>query len=208
MDESNYLDEAVKWFQLRPEGEVIRWYSDHVSADRPWSAGWIDVQIEALENDLGWSWVFSINSPEHDDDEDEPVSHDESLIYVVEPDAHVMRVWRPDTRWYDDYAVIKPLGVPFTECEYSRIEQLRRETSGRTSRSSAWTVARITDWLDEWVAEVAERPDISFGWDDSDRVSPMVQRAEQIVADIQSGKVKTITFRGLVHKKDEGNGNG
>jgi hypothetical protein len=61
---------TIDWLRAREAGAVVRWASDHLTPERPWARGWVDVRItEGGPPDMAWVWT--ILTPE-DPEQGEP----------------------------------------------------------------------------------------------------------------------------------------
>jgi len=57
MDRDSRL--TIDYLRGQPEGGVVRWASDHLTAERPWAPGWIDVRIpDCGPPDMAWVWTI------------------------------------------------------------------------------------------------------------------------------------------------------
>lgn len=195
--ERTSLEEAVAWFQARPEEDVIFWYSDHVRKDKPWSASWIDVQIPALEEELQWGWTLTLNSPEAVKEEPEFESADD-LSFSAPQDHRVRRVYLPEEHWFDDdNAVVRAVGDPFTEEDEAGLQAILDAGEGRfIQEHGAWTASDVTIWLEDWVSEYAERPDIMFVWDPDHGPSPFLAEALETKKGVEAGEIPLIRWSG------------
>jgi hypothetical protein len=58
--------ETIDYLRDLPEGAVVRWASDHITRQRPFARGWIDIRIaDGGPPDMGWVWT--ILTPEDPD---------------------------------------------------------------------------------------------------------------------------------------------
>jgi hypothetical protein len=64
MDRDSRL--TIEYLRTQPANGVVRWASDHLTEEAPWTAGWIDVRIPE-GGPLGMSWVWTIVTPDDPD---------------------------------------------------------------------------------------------------------------------------------------------
>ena len=64
MDRDSRL--TIDYLRAQPDGGVVRWASDHLTAERPWATGWIDVRIPD-GGPPGMAWVWTILRPDDPD---------------------------------------------------------------------------------------------------------------------------------------------
>jgi hypothetical protein len=57
MDRDSRL--TIDWLRARQAGAVVRWASDHLTRERPWVKGWIDVRLpDDGPPDMAWVWTI------------------------------------------------------------------------------------------------------------------------------------------------------
>jgi hypothetical protein len=58
--------ETIAYLRSQPRGGTVRWASDHLTAERPWATGWIDIRIpNGGPPDMGWVWtILCIDDPD------------------------------------------------------------------------------------------------------------------------------------------------
>jgi len=101
-DDPSDDDQYVAWLQALPAGAEISWHSDHLSADRPWSGGWVDVLCPALQELVPSSWVWTITwgVPDDPDEDDGPGP---LWDFEYPPDLCLYRVWEHDWNWGENF---------------------------------------------------------------------------------------------------------
>jgi len=168
------------WFEEHvPHGATLRWGDNHVNTGPEHVlTGWVDVQIPAIENDLHWSWVWTVVGPE---DEEADLS---GLQIACDYDTSLWRAWDPDAHWWDDeFYVLTTPGAELPDGMRSLFDVVPGETLG-------WTADAVSAALSRWCAETLSRPDITFVFDDTIS-SADIEVVVQIMESIKNGEETT-----------------
>jgi len=93
----------VEWLHKQPVGAVIRWTDADFGSDRGRHTSWVDVEVPELMEECGLNWVWTVDAPVDDlDDEerqpgDEEPTSDQTVISVAR-DVDVWGVWDRPSR--------------------------------------------------------------------------------------------------------------
>lgn len=188
MDKESH--EIIDWLKKQPQNAVIDWATDHMEKGRPWSSGWVDVRVPAMEKDLKMNWVWTIVEPDDPDDEMNPeaiwkfaIPHDLDIYGVYDPE--------PPNYWYINEFIFLKGWEPSAE----QMEQLKKVEQAGPNRKvvvrGGWSVAIINFTLAEWAAKHAGRPDLKFRWDFNAPESEMLRQAIDSAKRTKEGKEKT-----------------
>lgn len=142
---------VAAWLRALPPDAVVAWFDDAMGAGRPFTHGWVDVQVHALEQACGLNWVWTVVAPD-----EEPDGVDEGMTIRLAPDVEVL------VGEGDDGSRARPLTV------------------GRPRPDEGWqpgwSVAALDAALARWARVVAGRRDVSFRWAPEHGSSRMLAR--------------------------------
>jgi len=160
-----------------PRRSVVRWASDHLTAERPWATGWIDIRI-AAGGPPGMGWVWTIV---RDDDPDDP-KPGQLWCFVWPHDLDVHGVFDPTVGWY-----VRELPVPAGAQLPAPLAAAYEEDAGRVGGiyeiRRAWSAGAVCDALSTWAARHAGRADLRFAWDrDAGPSAALAEVMERAVA--------------------------
>ncbi len=177
----------VNWLCYLPEGYVIRWNSDHLSPERPYSFSWVDVNIPQIEEIHSWNWTFTIVSEEEKSDDD-PLA---DWVIPLKENFTVYGVYDPQIHWFS-------LEIPVFTGQLSEAARLTLDKeSDRTGREiqelPSWSASWVSKALEDWAKKFAGRDDLVFTWDPTLGPSKMLQAAEEVIKTIDLTKTYEIT---------------
>ena len=195
--------ETIEYLRAQPRGGVVRWASDHVTAERPWATNWIDVRIpEGGPPDM--SWVWTILEPE-DPDQPEP---GQLWQFSWPHDLEIHSVFDPGEGWYANELPV-PVGESLPESVVAGYERLAlgvekayrrpnpsnakpvpaaiyldliRRAGSAYSVRGGWSVRTVCDALSDWADRHAGRLDLRFEWDRRAADSPALELAKERAA--------------------------
>jgi hypothetical protein len=56
-------EKAIAFLRSLPAGAEVTWTSHHLSAESPYTRGWVDVYTPELCEAAGWNWGFTVEEP-------------------------------------------------------------------------------------------------------------------------------------------------
>ena len=157
MDRDSRL--TIEYLRSQPPNGVVRWTSDHVSAEKPWAIGWIDLRVAGGGlADMGWVWTIV-----RDDDEDDP-KPGELWCFVWPHDLEIHSVFDPKAGWFvHELPVLAGQRLPRPLA--AAYEEHARRVGGGYAVRPAWSARAVSDALSDWADRHAGRPDLRFEWD-------------------------------------------
>jgi hypothetical protein len=192
--------ETIDYLRAQPRGATIRWASDHVNAEQPWSTGWIDVRVPE-GGPPGMGWVWTILDPA---DDDEPLPG--QLWQFAWPyDLEIHSVFDPAKGWYVNELPV-PTGHALPRSVVAGYERLARwveEAHGGEGGTNAkpvpaaiygdvirstgsayrirggWSIGTVCDVLSDWARRHAGRDDLRFEWDREAGESPILELVKE-----------------------------
>jgi hypothetical protein len=135
--------------------------------------GWVDVSIPALNEGLGWNWIFTVVGP---GDADADVSE-----LVLDHDVAIWRIWNEETYWFDE----NPCTLTSPDVKELSTEQ-RAEFDEDPTVLLGWKTETITKAVAEWFATQAARPDIIVTYD-PDMGFDRRDEAQELLNAVKSG---------------------
>lgn len=186
--DDGYAD-IVGYLEGLPQGAEVRWGSDGMSVDKPWSATWVDVQVPEIEKHAGLNWVWTIL---HTADRDADDDTDAPTTIRAGWDADLYYVWGPipeGGQWFVATHVCPSAFLP-DALEIARLHAAREVAPDEriTGRRGAWTAQHISALLAMWALNHAGRDDIVFVFDpESVGLSPLAKVAAERAKGIDAG---------------------
>jgi hypothetical protein len=165
MDEDSRV--TIDYLRELPEGATVHWSSHHVSASRPWTAGWIDIRIED-EGAPDFSWVWTILG----EDDTDGTGPDQLWQFAWPYDLDVHEVWHPDEGLVDEWRTPRRVSA-------SRDRRQQAIPGARDLVLGGWSVETIGKALSAWSTRHAGRPDLRFEWDPESEPHPAVAVAAE-----------------------------
>jgi hypothetical protein len=85
---------TIEYLRSLPRDAVVRWASDHLTAERPWATGWIDIRIaDGGPPGMGWVWTIV-----RGDDPDDPKPGELwCFVWPHDLDVHGVQAWSERT---------------------------------------------------------------------------------------------------------------
>lgn len=155
---------TIDYLRSRPQGSVVRWASDHLGAEQPWSTGWLDVRIpDDGPPDMGWVWtILSPEDPEQGDPE-------QLWRFPWPPDLEIHSVLDLERGGY-----AHELPVPVGKLLPASVLASYRRLGSAYRVRGAWSAPAICEALSDWSARRAGRSDLRFEWDPEAGDSPIL----------------------------------
>ena len=124
---------TIDYLRAQPRGAVLRWATHHLTAEQPWSTGWVDVSIpEDGPPDMGWVWTIL------DPDDPEQGSPEQLWQFPWPQDLDVHGVFDPGHGWYvDELPIPAEHQLPDGLVEAYRRAAARIEEAYRSGDTSA-----------------------------------------------------------------------
>jgi len=136
----SYASGMMRWLAAQPPNRVVGWTSAQISCDEPIAAGFVDVEVPELLEELGVIWLWTVVGP------NDEVPGDE-LTIVLDRDHDEGKGWSP--------------------LQVSRgIEQWVRSHSRRTDIQFQWDPeipSKMIAVVEEAERESTTEPDIQIG---------------------------------------------
>jgi hypothetical protein len=196
---------TIEYLRARPRGAVIRWASDHVTAEQPWSTHWIDVRIpEGSPPDMSWVWTILDPGDAHRSPPEQlwqfPWPHDLDVHSVFDPVeggyvnelvvaagevlpldvvvSYEHLAQRVELRYRQHFdAMVEAKPVPL-----AIYEDLIRDTGSAYHVRGGWSVGAVCGALSDWADRHAGRRDLRFEWNPDAGDSPALQRVKERLA--------------------------
>jgi hypothetical protein len=176
MDEDSRI--TIEYLRGVPQGAVIRWSTHHLSRERPWTRGWIDVRIEN-EDAPPFGWVWTIIGG--DDREGTPPGQLWQFVWPYDLDVH--EVWDPVEpprivgRLVASWAV--PRGAPAPPEVARCLEEAPDGVERGHVVFGGWSTQGVEEALTDWAVTHAGRSDIRFEWAADADLPPAVALAAE-----------------------------
>jgi hypothetical protein len=166
---------TIEYLCSQPPDAIVRWASDHVSAEKPWGVGWVDLRIaDGGPPDMGWVWTIV-----RADDPDDP-KPGQLWCFEWPEDLDLHCVFDPSEGWYVRELPV-PAGEPLPPLLVAAYEENARRVGGTYAVRKAWSAHAVSEALASWAARHAGRADLHFEWDrgagPSEVLAEMTERA-------------------------------
>jgi hypothetical protein len=155
------FDQAVaEWLRLRPAGAVVEWTDDAIG-DEHWAAGWVDVYVPGMCQDLCMNWAWTIVAP---NDNGEPTKGVAEWTLRVEPD---IELWILSVGGLPELTVEEPAGLTAAALSPRTRQSLGLATEASLDDQAwhpvrGWRLSTLDAGLRDWCATHAGRHDIVF----------------------------------------------
>jgi hypothetical protein len=140
---------TIAYLRRLSQDAVVQWAADHLTRERPWATGWLDVRIpNSGPPGMGWVWTIL--------DTEDPDQGDPGQLWQFSwpHDLEVHSLFDPAEDWY-----VNELPVPVgTHLPPSVVASYDRRVHG------GWSARAVCEALSAWAARHARRPDLRFEW--------------------------------------------
>jgi hypothetical protein len=179
-------DTAIETFlAAQPDSFEIVWYVDDMDDENGWSGGWVDVHCDAIEDALGYAWIWMITSPCDDTAGDIVWPPDRTCIRLVDPQNHEF--------WWETAV---PVGAEPTPEQAGAMHEAASGTSGAAYWFGApgWTAEAIQAALQDWTLRHLDRL-FPMRWDRQHGLSRFLRHAIDSMERIKSGEEQTYLLK-------------